>query len=108
MSNIDWNELDKKIVPLVRFLNKKGIVTKQSCSGHRGNRSFYYKNQPWVSITKESFYKFRKSIISALYYKPYWSNGDMHIVDHGPLFCNSYDIRFWNLDCVNDFIRRFK
>lgn len=114
--NIPWAYLDKKIIPLVRFLNTNGIESIQSCQGHKKPNVVCYPGQPWVEISKKSFKNNFNLLNESLHFRNFdgWhcSYGSLYKVYRGPKhidnFDAKYDIVFWNLDCVNDFIKRFE
>lgn len=50
MKTIDYNELDKNIVDLVKYFNENNLPTRMSCDGHNGRQSYGYM---WVDFAKE-------------------------------------------------------
>ena len=48
MSQYMESELDKRVIPLVRFFNENGLPTNMSCQGHnKTNMSMF-----WIEIDK--------------------------------------------------------
>lgn len=61
MSQYMESELDKRVIPLVRFFNENGLPTCMSCQGHnRTNMSMF-----WIefdkSVTQDDIMKFMRS-----------------------------------------------
>ena len=114
--NIPWKDLDKKIIPLVRFLNKRGIRTLQSCEGHPRETLPLDAKHPWVDIAQESFtanLDFINKVVNYSVYGKYWGACGRIVKIFAPptdvcKFPDMYRIVFYNMYEVKRFMRRWR
>lgn len=60
MSDINYNELDPLVIPMVKYFNEQGLTTCMSCQGHNKTNMSMFWIQFDRSVTSEDIQEFMK------------------------------------------------
>lgn len=60
MNDINYNELDPLVIPMVKYFNEQGLTTCMSCQGHNKTNMSMFWIQFDKSVTSEDIQEFMK------------------------------------------------
>lgn len=60
MNDINYNELDPLVIPMVEYFNEQGLTTCMSCQGHNKTNMSMFWIQFDKSVTSEDIQEFMK------------------------------------------------
>lgn len=71
--NINYNELDTHVIPLVKYFNENGLPTIMSCQGHNKTNVSMFWIQFSKTVTENNILEFMKSHLDS--HQNFTSNG---------------------------------
>lgn len=105
MKNIQYEYIDKNMIPIIKVLNEKGYETYSCCEGHTEKTSrvltfiAFDKNYefpikpPMYNIYKHNYYKRKHSFLKIKILRPHSTFGKGVVYYYYGTFCDSNEIK---------------
>lgn len=71
MSEIDYTQIDEKCIPIVKYFNSIGLITKFSCQGHNNHSHNSFSIMFDDSIGDEIIYQYIEKYSNAYNHTPF-------------------------------------